>query len=118
MVSDLPLPVRTSSTSPHNISPPTRSDGDWFPERNLFQFFIAITSGTCSKRSTILVLISSTRTTLFACFLTILPPSLCYLISSNDCFLLWHCTNTFMRRLVLRHVHRQPRYPRHHDDSL
>lgn len=26
------------------------SIGDWFPERNLFQILIAITSGTCSRR--------------------------------------------------------------------
>lgn len=84
--------------------------GDWYPERNIFQLLIAITSGGAfALFLRVTYLMVESRSSFLACTVSILSSPVSFFCTPDRRPLFRHSKSSFMRRLGLRHFHRRPR---------
>lgn len=99
--------VHLSSSRPSAPSHPCRI-GDWYPERNIFQFFIALTAGTCLQRClqhrSQLDLTRFHRPTFCHRVPPILPAPFHVLLASHRCLSVWNCTHSLLWRLGIYYL--------------
>jgi len=96
--------VRSLQLAYHQSVYRLSSIGDWYPERNIFQILIALTSGKCSDLCDVRPTHIHLRSPLRTCISAVLPPPLCRFLLSNCCISIRHYTHVVLRRLGLHHV--------------
>jgi hypothetical protein len=82
--------------------------GDWYPERNIFQILIALTSGKHDPEALYHVMESVNPAHYMPpnCIgsLAILPYPIADLIAAYPCFRFWDGANSGLRRLGIYHI--------------